>query len=435
MKFSLNKMTKTQKTGLLLLALAFMVCVMLLPSIRKLAAGDGSEDVGEPSGAGASALVQIQDPDVDELEQSKLEAYSSSSSASSKVARYWDDLESEAEDPLGDGGEEQDGYTSSSSGGSAHGGSASAAVSEDELFAGLTSGAAGQQERTRDEASSRSGQSASSSASSQVKKQPKASGGGGGASKKAAPKPGEPGYKEYRMQQYYDSMDAAVQEGEEKKAEIERGGVLPSGGQASSADGQQASQDEPMSVLGDDAPVRKSSAMSDLSSGAGSGFSSLGDESSQIVSESADYPFECMFVRAEKLRSGSRVSVRLLEDMVVGGTLIPKNTHLMAMCSIDDRLQLTISSVEMNQKIFSLGYEAYDTDGSKGIYCPDLMQQDRQKVAASGLSSISSLLGRRVGSIASSAVSTGVSIAQSKTGEVTVSVPAGYRFFIVKKQR
>ena len=40
-----------------------------------------------------------------------------------------------------------------------------------------------------------------------------------------------------------------------------------------------------------------------------------------------------------------------------------------------------------------------------------------------------------MGRLASEAVQTGVSVAQTRTGEVTVTVPAGYRFFIVKQQR
>ena len=189
-----------------------------------------------------------------------------------------------------------------------------------------------------------------------------------------------------------------------------------------------------MAVIGDDAPVRRTSAMSSLDDAQGGGFSSLSDDDRTVPTD-AQYPFECMFVRETKIRDGSRVSVRLLEDMVVGGTLIPRNTHLMAMCSISQRLELRIASVEMNSHIYALGYEAYDTDGAKGIYCPDIGGDTRQRVQSRGLSSIGRIIGGRMGRLASEAVQTGVSVAQTRTGEVTVTVPAGYRFFIVKQQR
>ena len=239
------------------------------------------------------------------------------------------------------------------------------------------------------------------------------------------PGPGDPGYREYRMKQYYDNTDATVRRGEAVKDSIMRA--------SSREDGPQP-QDDAATVIGDSAPVRRSSAMSTLDSNPGQGFSSLSADDDKVPTDER-YPFECMFVRAEKVRNGSRVSVRLLEDMVVGGTLIPKNTHLMAMCAISERLNLTVSSVEMNSKIYQLGYEAYDTDGGKGIYCPDLGGDTRRSVKSRGFSAIGRVIGGRMARLASEAVQTGVSVAQSKSGEVTVSVPSGYRFFIVRKQR
>lgn len=227
------------------------------------------------------------------------------------------------------------------------------------------------------------------------------------------------------MKQYYDNTDATVRRGEAVKDSIMS---------ASSREDVPEPQDDAATVIGDSAPIRRSSAMSTLDTNPGQGFSSLSTDDDKVPTDEK-YPFECMFVRAEKVRNGSRVSVRLLEDMVVGGTLIPKNTHLMAMCAISERLNLTVSSVEMNSKIYQLGYEAYDTDGGKGIYCPDLGGDTRRSVKSRGFSAIGQVIGGRMARLASEAVQTGVSVAQSKSGEVTVSVPSGYRFFIVRKQR
>lgn len=230
---------------------------------------------------------------------------------------------------------------------------------------------------------------------------------------------GRENYREQRMREYYENTEQFV--AGEKKDE-----------QASTPTSDEPSTEITASSIGEEVSVRKSSAMSSLEGG-NSGFSSLTDD--ETVSTDEEYPFECMFVREEKLHNGSRVSVRLLEDMVVGGVLIPKNTHLMATCNISNRLELTVNSIEMNSKIYSLGYDAYDNDGSKGIYCPDLNAQARKTAKSQGLSTIGSLIGGRVGRLASTAVTTGVSIAQSKSGEVTVTVPSGYRFFIVKSKR
>ena len=179
--------------------------------------------------------------------------------------------------------------------------------------------------------------------------------------------------------------------------------------------------------------VRRSDVISSLDdSWSDGGVSSL-DEASVTVPTDETHPFKCMFVREEKIKSGQRVSVRLLEDIVVGGVLIPKNTHLMASCSISSRLDMEIANVEMQGRILALGYEAYDPDGTRGIYCPDVGSTGKT-VKNKGASLAGTTLSSRVGRLASDVVSTGVSLMESASGERTVTVPAGYTFFIVKKK-
>ena len=180
--------------------------------------------------------------------------------------------------------------------------------------------------------------------------------------------------------------------------------------------------------------VRQSSSISTLDDDfSSSGLSSLDDDGSlTIIGES--HPFKCMFAKESKIKNGQRVSVILLEDIVVGGIPVPKNTHLMARCKLSDRLELEFENIEIGGRILHLGYEAYDVDGSRGIYCPDVSNTGKQ-VRSRGSNIISSTLSGRMGRIAGEVLSTGVSIAQSAGGEITVSVPAGYTFYIVKSQK
>ena len=180
--------------------------------------------------------------------------------------------------------------------------------------------------------------------------------------------------------------------------------------------------------------TRQSSSVSTLDDDfSSSGMSSLDDEGSlTIIGES--HPFKCMFAKESRIKNGQRVSVILLEDIMVGGIPVPKNTHLMAACKLSDRLELEFDNIEIGGRILHLGYEAYDVDGSRGIYCPDVSATGRQ-VRSRGSNIISSTLSGRMGRIASEVLSTGVSIAQSAAGEITVSVPAGYTFYIVKSKK
>lgn len=176
--------------------------------------------------------------------------------------------------------------------------------------------------------------------------------------------------------------------------------------------------------------VRRTSIISSLDDESGL-IGSLGTDDT-IFTDDGTRPFPCMFSKACKLKDGDRVSIILLEDIVVSGTLVPRNTHLMASCSISSRLEMKIASLELNGRIISFGYEAYDIDGSKGIYCPDV-GNERATVRSRGSGLLGSTLSSRMGRIAGDVVSTGVSLLQSRDGERTVSVPAGYTFFIMKK--
>lgn len=147
-------------------------------------------------------------------------------------------------------------------------------------------------------------------------------------------------------------------------------------------------------------------------------------------------PFKCMFVRDQKLTSGQRVTVRLLEDYVEGNVRIPANTHLTAICKIGDRLELQIRSLEMNGRIVPLALDAYDTDGLPGIYCPETSSvKNTREVSRDALTAGTTAFGGLVGDIANTVIRTGASIARNASGELSVSVVSGYEFYLVKSEK
>lgn len=165
--------------------------------------------------------------------------------------------------------------------------------------------------------------------------------------------------------------------------------------------------------------------------------SSLDDEQNDIAVRYADdvkRPFRCMFIRDEKIKNGQRVAVRLLEEYKQDGIRIPANTHLQAICKIDDRLRLTIRSLEMNGKIIPLQLEAYDSDGLAGIYCPEASKS--VKTATNDLiTTAGSSLGGLVGNLANTVIRTGATIARTASGENTVTINSGYEFYLVKIEK
>lgn len=70
--------------------------------------------------------------------------------------------------------------------------------------------------------------------------------------------------------------------------------------------------------------------------------------------------------------AGSRIRIRLLEDMMVGEVRVPSGSFLYAVVTgfSDQRIKLSISSVHYAGKILPVKLEVYDLDGLAGLYVP-----------------------------------------------------------------
>ena len=181
--------------------------------------------------------------------------------------------------------------------------------------------------------------------------------------------------------------------------------------------------------------VRKSGGISSLDDwGSVDGIGGL-DGEDQYVTVDADKPVKVMFVREQKITSGQRVFLRLLDDIAADGILIPKNTHLSAQCTIGERLQIKVNNIEINGKIINLGYTAFDNDGNEGLHCPETAnKQQIQQGQNTAMNIGQSILQSRVTGIAGQVLSSGTSIIRSSTGKVTAQVNAGYTFFLLKDE-
>jgi len=178
----------------------------------------------------------------------------------------------------------------------------------------------------------------------------------------------------------------------------------------------------------------------DLNEGVSDGIiSSLdGSTEDQAIRYSADImrPVRCMFVRNEKVKSGQRIILRMLEEYHSDGVRIPANTHVAAICRIGSRLEMQVRSVELNGRIYQLNLDAYDTDGLPGIYCPETATAKGAKDASrDAMSAATSTFGGLIGDIANTMLRTGASIARNAKGEVTVSISSGYEFYLAKPKK
>ena len=92
-------------------------------------------------------------------------------------------------------------------------------------------------------------------------------------------------------------------------------------------------------------------------------------------------------------------------------------------------------TVSLGGKIINLDYDAYDNDGTKGIYCPGISDKTTSKAAGTAVSGARGRLTSRVGRTAQDVVNTGLSLITLSGDETAVQVPAGYQFYLVKSKR
>ena len=73
-----------------------------------------------------------------------------------------------------------------------------------------------------------------------------------------------------------------------------------------------------------------------------------------------------------KAVDGSRVRLRLLDDVEIGGLFVPKGTYLYATMSgfSKQRVKGKVASVFVGDEIKTINLSIYDTDGLEGLYVP-----------------------------------------------------------------
>ena len=87
-----------------------------------------------------------------------------------------------------------------------------------------------------------------------------------------------------------------------------------------------------------------------------------------------------------KAVDGSRVRLRLLDDVEINETVVKSGSYLYAIMSgfSSQRVNGTISSVLVNDEIIKVSLSLYDTDGLEGLYVPSSSFRETAKDVASG---------------------------------------------------
>ena len=144
------------------------------------------------------------------------------------------------------------------------------------------------------------------------------------------------------------------------------------------------------------------------------------------------------------VRVGGMVRLRLSEPVRIDGIVIPRNTPLYGLATIDNaRLRVVVSSIEHEGHIFTVEAVAYDTDGQPGLNIPNSKERTAMKEA---LASIGQTAGtsinvtRSAGQQIVSDLSRGALQASSryvaeKLKEIKVTLKADHQLLLISKEQ
>ena len=87
-----------------------------------------------------------------------------------------------------------------------------------------------------------------------------------------------------------------------------------------------------------------------------------------------------------KAVDGSRVRLRLLDDIEINQITVPKGSYLYATMSgfSSQRVKGSIKSILVNDELIKVSLSLYDTDGLEGLYVPSSNFRETTKDVASG---------------------------------------------------
>jgi conjugative transposon TraM protein len=147
---------------------------------------------------------------------------------------------------------------------------------------------------------------------------------------------------------------------------------------------------------------------------------------------------EAVIHESQTLVSGAVVKLRLLNDIYIAGTLIPKENFVFGICTLnDERLEVEINSIRTGSSLFPIKLEVYDMDGLPGIYIPGAITRDVAKQSADNslqLMELSTMDPSLKAQAAAAGINTAKNLLSKKVKLIKVVVKAGYKVLLKDKK-
>ncbi len=136
---------------------------------------------------------------------------------------------------------------------------------------------------------------------------------------------------------------------------------------------------------------------------------------------------------------GSTVKLRLLQDVVMRGIILPKNNFVFGVASLKgERLEIKITSIRHINSLYSVDLSIYDMDGMSGIYIPGAITREVAKQSSDlaiqnvGYSNLDASLKAQAATVGVEAVK---SLLSKKVKLIKVIVKSGYQVLLKDEKK
>lgn len=148
---------------------------------------------------------------------------------------------------------------------------------------------------------------------------------------------------------------------------------------------------------------------------------------------------EAVVHETQTIVNGSVVKLRLVSDVFVRGSMVPKNSFLFGTAALKgERLEVKINTIKYKNSIFPVDLSVYDMDGISGIYIPGTINRDVAKASADrsiqtlGLSGLDDSWGAQAAGVGIEAAK---SLMSKKVKLIKVVVKAGYQVLLYDEKQ
>ncbi|RYY44758.1 MAG: conjugative transposon protein TraM [Chitinophagaceae bacterium] len=149
------------------------------------------------------------------------------------------------------------------------------------------------------------------------------------------------------------------------------------------------------------------------------------------------FSVEAVVHQTQSLVSGAVIKLRLISDVYINGSLVPKGTFVFGTATLNgERLEVHINSIRSGSSLFPVSLHVYDLDGLAGIYVPGAIGRDVAKGSmdnATQMLEITSLDPSLKAQATNAGVSAAKTLLSKKAKLVKVMVKAGYKVLLKDK--